>query len=58
MKLIKRTWHGYYREAGEELTPDQRGRDNSTKDNHGCGNQWVRDSAGNLMNVWDCEVNA
>ena len=58
MKLIVRTWHGYYREAGEELTLDARGKDNTVKDSHGCGSLWVRDSKGHLMNVWDCEVSA
>jgi hypothetical protein len=56
MKLTRDTWHGFTRKAGEIVTPDERGRDSVTRDGHGCGNQWVRDSAGLLLNVWDCEV--
>jgi hypothetical protein len=56
MKLIKDTWHGYTRLAGEIVTPDQRGSDSTITDEHGCGNKWVRDSRGDLMNVWNCEV--
>lgn len=55
MRLIKRTWHGYFREIGEQLTLE--GRESSdTRDGHGCKNIWVRDSHGHLMNVWNCEV--
>jgi hypothetical protein len=56
MQLTRDTWHGFTRKAGEIVTPDKRGRDSIVTDGHGCGNQWVRDSAGQLMNVWDCEV--
>jgi len=55
MKLNQRVWHGYYREKGEEITPDNR-KPSDIKDEHGCGNRWVRDSRGDLMNIWECEV--
>ena len=57
MKLNQRVWHGYYREEGEEITPDKR-EASDTRDGHGCPNKWVRDSKGALMNVWQCEVSA
>lgn len=57
MKLNQRVWHGYYREEGEEITPDKR-KASDTRDGHGCPNKWVRDSKGALMNVWQCEVSA
>ena len=56
MELNQRVWHGYYREAGEQVTPDARGKDGTIKDAHGCISQWVRDSKGHLMSVWDCEL--
>jgi len=55
MKLNQRIWHGYYREKGEEITPDNR-KPSDIKDEHGCSNKWVRDSRGDLMNVWECEI--
>jgi len=56
MKLTMDTWHGFTRKAGEIVTLDERGEDSPIRDAHGCASQWVRDSAGLLMNVWDCEV--
>ena len=58
MRLNKNVWHGYTRSAGELVTPDSSGIDTSAKDEHGCASQWVRDSKGQLMNVWNCEVSA
>ena len=54
LKLTKRVWHGYYREAGERVTYLKNG--NTIKDACGCNNFWVLDSSGQLMNVWKCEV--
>jgi hypothetical protein len=59
MKLKTRVWHGYYREKGETVTPcpaPQGWVDHNTTDDHGCGNFWVTDPNGELMNVWECEV--
>lgn len=55
MKLSKEVWHGFTRPAGTEVKPDSRVDGSDTKDEHGCGNSWVRDNDG-LINVWDCEV--
>jgi hypothetical protein len=57
VKLNQRVWHGYYREEGEEITPDKR-EASDTRDGHGCLNKWARDSRGHLINVWQCEVSA
>ena len=57
MKLNKQVWHGYTREAGEVVTFAGKGEATVT-DSHGCTSQWVRDSRGDLLSVWDCEVTA
>ena len=41
---------------GEIVTPDTRGADSTVTDEHGCASLWVRDSKGDLLNVWSCEV--
>ena len=56
MRLKKDVWHGYTRKAGEIVTPDTRGADSTVTDEHGCASLWVRDSKGDLLNVWSCEV--
>lgn len=56
MRLARDVWHGYTRPAGELITLDIRRDDSRITDEHGCNSLWVRDSAGNLMNVWNCEV--
>jgi hypothetical protein len=56
MKLTADIWHGYTRKAGEIVTPDNKGADPTTTDAHGCASLWVRDSRGDLLNVWNCEV--
>lgn len=55
MKLTKDVWHGFTRPIGTLVTLDSRAGDDTVKDEHGCGNSWVRDNDG-LINVWDCEV--
>ncbi len=55
MKLNKQVWHGYTREAGETVTFACEGEATVT-DSHGCASLWVRDSRGDLLNVWNCEV--
>ena len=56
MKLVKDTWHGYTRLAGEEVTPDPYLDETIVKDSHGCESKWFRDSKGQLINLWECEV--
>jgi hypothetical protein len=55
MKLNKQVWHGYTREAGETVIFAGEGEATVT-DSHGCASLWVRDSRGDLMSVWNCEV--
>ncbi len=55
MKLNKQVWHGYTREAGETVTFACEGEATVT-DSHGCASLWVRDSRGDLLSVWNCEV--
>lgn len=61
MKLKTDVWHGYFREKGQTVTlcpaPNGVATEHIT-DQHGCKNFWVTDSRGNLMNVWECEVQA
>jgi hypothetical protein len=57
MKLNKDVWHGYTRQAGEIVTFAGEG-EATTTDPHGCASLWVRDSRGDLLNVWACEVTA
>jgi hypothetical protein len=56
MILNQDVWHGYTRKAGEIVIPDAREADPNTIDAHGCASLWVRDTSGNLLNVWNCEV--
>ena len=56
MKLNQKVWHGYTREAGEVVIPDSRKANSTTTDEHGCVSLWVRDSRGDLLSVWNCEV--
>jgi len=59
MRLNQRVWHGRYREKGEPVVrtaPPNGWVDDGIKDDHGCGNYWVLDGDGLLMNVWECEV--
>lgn len=57
MKLACDVWHGYTRPKGEQVTPCPPPiAASDTRDEHGCGNFWVRDSRGQVMNVWECEV--
>jgi len=58
MKLNKEVWHGYVRPAGEEITPIQAPIKGDVKDSHGCESLWVRDSRGDRLSVWICEVSA
>jgi len=61
MKLTRPVWHGYTREAGEHVTPcdpPSGVKHYTNTDEHGCPSLWVRDSRGDLMNVWKCEVEA
>ena len=55
MRLTKQVWHGYTREAGESVTFAGEGEATVT-DSHGCVSLWVRDSRGDLLSVWNCEV--
>jgi hypothetical protein len=54
-ELSRNTWHGYMRPAGTPISLTS-GKDMSTTDEHGCGTFWCLDSAGDKMNVWECEL--
>jgi hypothetical protein len=55
MNYLVRTWHGYMRPAGTPVSLTS-GKDMSITDDHGCGTFWCLDSAGDKMNVWECEL--
>ena len=54
-ELSRDVWHGYTRPAGSPVSLTS-GKDMSVTDDHGCGTFWCLDSAGDKMNVWECEL--
>jgi hypothetical protein len=55
-ELSRDTWHGYTRPAGEPMSLISGSYSQRVLDSHGCGTFWCLDSAGNRMNVWECEL--